>query len=151
MLVGAGGLLEGLEGLRAGATWIDSSTNDAPQLRRPAGIAAAAGVGCLEAPVRGGVHLAASGAITVLAGGDPEVLAANRPLLEAIGRPVIHVGPLGSASEIKVVTSMLALTCLVALGGALMLARRAGSTWRRPSRSSAPAPATASFTRPRAR
>jgi len=115
-----------LEGLRPGATWIDSSTNDADELRRVAAIAAEAGVSCLEAPVTGGVHLAAAGAITVLAGGDAALVAAHRPLLEAIGRPVIHIGPLGSASEIKVITNMLALTHLVALGEGLMLARRAG-------------------------
>jgi len=123
VMTAEGGLLEGL---RPGATWIDSSTNDADELRRVAAIAAEAGVSCLEAPVTGGVHLAAAGAITVLAGGDAALVAAHRPLLEAIGRPVIHIGPLGSASEIKVITNMLALTHLVALGEGLMLARRAG-------------------------
>jgi len=123
VMTAEGGLLEGL---RPGATWIDSSTNDADELRRLAAIAAEAGVSCLEAPVTGGVHLAAAGAITVLAGGDAALVAAHRPLLEAIGRPVIHIGPLGSASEIKVITNMLALTHLVALGEGLMLARRAG-------------------------
>jgi 3-hydroxyisobutyrate dehydrogenase len=123
VMTAEGGLLQGL---RRGATWIDSSTNDADELRRVAAIAAEAGVSCLEAPVTGGVHLAAAGAITVLAGGDAALVAAHRPLLEAIGRPVIHIGPLGSASEIKVITNMLALTHLVALGEGLMLARRAG-------------------------
>jgi 3-hydroxyisobutyrate dehydrogenase len=83
-------------------------------------------VSCLEAPVTGGVHLAASGEITVLVGGDPAVHLAHRAVLEAIGRPVLYVGPLGSASTIKVITNMLALTHLVAVGEALMLARRAG-------------------------
>jgi 3-hydroxyisobutyrate dehydrogenase len=95
-------------------------------VQRLAALAQAAGVRCLEAPVTGGVHLAASAAITVLVGGETEVYAAQRPLLEAIGRPVFHIGPLGSASVIKVVTNVLALTHLVALGDALMLAKRAG-------------------------
>ena len=74
----------------------------------------------------GGVHLAASGRITVLVGGDADVYAAHLPAFEAIGGKVFHIGPLGSASVIKVITNMLAFIHLVAAGEALMLARRAG-------------------------
>ncbi len=115
-----------LGGMRAGGTWIDSSTNDPRELRRLAALATAVGVNCLEAPVTGGVHLAASGEITVLVGGDEEVYAAHLPAFEAIGGRVFHVGPLGSASTIKVITNMLAFVHLVAAGEALMLAKRAG-------------------------
>ena len=123
VLTGASGLLEGLG---AGGTWIDASTNDRHELERLATLAAAQGIECLEAPVTGGVHLAASGQITVIVGGDPEVFAAHLPVFEAIGGRVFHVGALGSASVIKVITNMLAFIHLVAAGEALMLARRAG-------------------------
>ena len=115
-----------LSGFRAGGTWIDSSTNDPHELLRLVALAAAAGVSCLEAPVTGGVHLAASGEITVLVGGDAEAYAAHLPAFEAIGGRVFHIGPLGSASTIKVITNMLAFVHLVAAGEALMLAKRAG-------------------------
>lgn len=115
-----------LEGLREGSTWIDSSTNDAHELRRLAALAEAGGVRCLEAPVTGGVHLADSGEITVLVGGDAGVFAEQLPVFEAIGGKVFHIGPLGSASVIKAITNMLAFSHLVASGEALMLARRAG-------------------------
>src|SRR5262249_42783970 len=46
--------------------------------------------------------------------------------LEAMGGEVIHIGPLGSASTIKVITNMLAFVHLIAAGEALMLARRGG-------------------------
>ena len=113
-------------GSRPGGTWIDSSTNDRHELERLAAVAAERGIRRLEAPVTGGVHLAASGRITVLVGGDPAVFAAHLPVLEAIGGKVFYVGPLGSASVIKVITNMLAFIHLVAAGEALMLARRAG-------------------------
>ena len=74
----------------------------------------------------GGVHLAAVGQITVIVGGDADVFAAHLPVFEAIGGRVFHVGPLGSASVIKVITNMLAFIHLVAAGEALMLARRGG-------------------------
>ncbi len=123
VLTGEGGLLEGLA---PGSTWIDSSTNDRHELQRLATLAAGQGIACLEAPVTGGVHLAASGQITVIVGGDPAVFAAHLPVFEAIGGRVFHVGPLGSASVIKVITNMLAFIHLVAAGEALMLARRGG-------------------------
>src|SRR6266566_4589349 len=64
VVTGERGLLEGLE---AGGTWIDSSTNDRHELRRLAAIAEARGIHCLEAPVTGGLHLAASGQALMLA------------------------------------------------------------------------------------
>lgn len=123
VLTGDAGLLEGFA---PGSTWIDSSTNDRHELQRLAEVAEAQGVHCLEAPVTGGVHLAASGQITVLVGGGADVFAAHLPAFEAIGGRVFHIGPLGSASVIKVITNMLAFIHLVAAGEALMLARRAG-------------------------
>ena len=53
----------------------------------------------------GGVHRAAAGEITIIVGGDDAVYAAHRELLGAIGGEVIHVGPLGKASVIKVITN----------------------------------------------
>lgn len=112
--------------MRGGATWVDTSTNDRHELLRLAERAAESGVSTLEAPVTGGVHLAASGEITVIVGGDDDVVAAQLPLLSAMGRRVFHVGPLGRASDLKVITNMLAFVHLVACGEALMLAKRAG-------------------------
>jgi 3-hydroxyisobutyrate dehydrogenase len=120
---GAGGVIAGL---RRGGTWIEMSTNAPHELERLAALAAARGIATLECPVTGGVHKAAAGEITVIAGGDEEVFAAHRSLLEAMGSPVIHVGPLGKASLIKVITNMLAFIHLVAIGEALMLAKRGG-------------------------
>jgi 3-hydroxyisobutyrate dehydrogenase len=115
-----------LAGLRPGGTWIDMSTNDPDEIKRLAAQAATRGIACLEAPVTGGVHKAATGEITVLVGGDAAAFAAHRPVFEAMGGRVLHIGPLGSASVIKVITNMLAFVHLVAAGEALMLAKRGG-------------------------
>ena len=48
------------------------------------------------------------------------------PAFEAMGGEIFHMGPLGSASVIKVITNMLAFIHLVAAGEALMLAKRGG-------------------------
>ena len=115
-----------LAGLAAGGTWIDMSTNDREETIRLAALAAAKGVAALEAPVTGGVHKAAAGDITVLVGGDQKVYEAHLPMLQAMGGEIIHMGPLGSVAVIKVITNMLAFINLVAVGEALMLAKRGG-------------------------
>jgi 3-hydroxyisobutyrate dehydrogenase len=48
------------------------------------------------------------------------------PLFEAMGGRVFYVGALGRASDLKVITNLLAFTHLVACGEALMLAKRSG-------------------------
>jgi 3-hydroxyisobutyrate dehydrogenase len=98
----------------------------ANEVKRLAALAADKGVACLEAPVTGGVHKAAEGEITVLVGGDKAVYEAHLAAFQTMGGTVIYMGPLGSASVIKVITNMLAFIHLVAAGEALMLAKRGG-------------------------
>ena len=115
-----------LAGAKPGSTWIEMSTNDQDAILRMAGAAAERGVSTLETPVTGGVHLAATGEITVIVGGDDHVFELHRPAFAAMGKQIFHVGPLGSASVIKVITNMLAFIHLLAAGEALMLAKRGG-------------------------
>ncbi len=113
-------------GLRPGGAWIEMSTLDRDEILCLAAKAAEKGIAMLEAPVTGGVHRAAAGEITVLVGGDSVLFEAHRPALAAMGGEIFHMGPLGSAAVIKVITNMLAFIHLVAAGEALMLARRGG-------------------------
>lgn len=112
--------------MKPGATWIENSTLGREDILRLAGLARTGGVRLLEAPVTGGVHLAARGEITVLVGGEVDLFEMHRPALQAIGSRIFHMGPLGSAAIIKVITNMLAFIHLVADGEALMLAKRGG-------------------------
>jgi 3-hydroxyisobutyrate dehydrogenase len=115
-----------LDGLAKGACWIEMSTNDRDEILALAETARAKGIATLEAPVTGGVHKAAEGAITVLVGGDEALFQKHRPAFEAMGGKVLHMGALGQAAIIKVITNMLAFIHLVATGEALMLAKRGG-------------------------
>jgi len=115
-----------LDGLAKGACWIEMSTNDRDEILALAELARAKGIATLEAPVTGGVHKAAEGAITVLVGGDAALFEKHRPAFEAMGGTVLHMGALGDAAIIKVITNMLAFIHLVATGEALMLAKRGG-------------------------
>ena len=123
VLTGADGILAGLA---TGGTWIEMSTLGRDEIKRLAALAEAKGIAVLESPVTGGVHKAAEGEITVLAGGDKALFERHRPALQAMGGQIFHMGPLGSAAVIKVITNMLAFIHLVADGEALMLAKRGG-------------------------
>lgn len=109
-----------------GATWIEMSTLGRDEVLAFSHQAAEHGVRMLELPVTGGVHLAAQGKITMLPGGDEDLVELHWKALEAMGDRIYHMGPLGSASIIKVITNMLAFIHLKACGEALMLARRGG-------------------------
>jgi 3-hydroxyisobutyrate dehydrogenase len=123
VLTGENGILVNL---RSGAAWIEMSTNDPEAILALADKAGQRGVKTLEAPVTGGVHRAASGEITVLVGGEQALFQAHLPLFQAMGGEVIHMGDLGRASVIKLITNMLAFIHLLAAGEALTLAKCAG-------------------------
>lgn len=119
-------LVQLLEGLKPGATWIENSTNGRDEIIRLSEMAKGKNIRTLEAPVTGGVHLAARGEITVLAAGDKDLFDLHYKALESIGNRIFHMGPIGSAAVIKVITNMLAFIHLVADAEALMLAKRGG-------------------------
>lgn len=120
--------------MKSGAHWIENSTLGRDDIQRLAKLAADHNIRTLEAPVTGGVHLAARGEITVLAAGDKDLFELHHKALEAIGNKLFHMGPIGSAAVIKVITNMLAFIHLVADAEALMLAKRGGldlgQAWR---------------------
>ncbi len=115
-----------LPAMGSGAHWIEMSTLGRDEVLAFADKAAAHDVRLMELPVTGGVHLAAQGNITMLAGGEKDMFDLHLPALKAMGNQVFHMGPLGSASIIKVITNMLAFIHLKACGEALMLAKRGG-------------------------
>jgi len=112
--------------LPAGSLWIEMSTTDADDMRRYAAAAAERDIDALEAPVTGGVNRAWTGEISILVGGEEAVFTRHRPLLAAMGGEIEHMGPIGSASVVKVITNMLAFIHLWASGEAMMLAKRGG-------------------------
>ncbi len=115
-----------LEGLSAGKLWIEMSTTDSNEMSRLSDLVLNKGAFALEAPVSGGCHRASTGNIAILVGGSREAFEIALPTLKAMGHEILHVGELGSASILKVVTNYLASTHLVALGEALMVCKKSG-------------------------
>ncbi len=123
VLEGSDGLLKGL---RPEKLWIEMSTTDSEEVIRLGRLAKGRGAKVLEAPVSGGCHRASTGNISILVGGDRDAFEVALPILKIIGHKIIHVGEIGKASVLKVVTNFLASTHLVAIGEALMVCKRSG-------------------------
>lgn len=120
---GPGGLLETMA---PGKLWLEMSTTDADEVRRLAAKVAARGGMAADVPVSGGVHRAATGNISVFAGCDRAMFDRILPILTVIGRNVLHTGPIGSASILKVMTNYLATANLLTLCEAFVTMKAAG-------------------------
>jgi len=115
-----------LAGLGPGKIWAEMSTTDEAEVKRLGALVKERGAEPVDCPVSGGCHRAATGNISIFAGCERAVFERILPALSAMGRNLLHTGPLGSASVLKVVTNYLASVHLVALGEALMTAKKAG-------------------------
>jgi 3-hydroxyisobutyrate dehydrogenase len=115
-----------LAGLGAGKTWLEMSTTDSAEVRRLAAKVEALGATAMDCPVSGGCHRAATGNIAIFAGGSRAAFERVLPTLSILGRDILHTGPLGSASMLKVLTNYLCTVHLAALAEALTVARVAG-------------------------
>ena len=115
-----------LAGLSDGKIWAEMSTTDEAEVTRLGAMVAATGAAAVDCPVSGGCHRAATGNIAILAGCDRTVFDRILPVLTVLGRRVLHTGPLGTASKLKVMTNYLATANLVTLCEALVTCKASG-------------------------
>jgi 3-hydroxyisobutyrate dehydrogenase len=115
-----------LHGLSEGKVWMEMSTTDADEVRRMGALVAGKGAVAAECPVSGGCHRAATANISIFVGGDRATFERVLPLTTAMGRRVLHTGPLGTASTLKVMTNYLATANLLTCCEALVTMKAAG-------------------------
>ncbi|MGD1925890.1 MAG: NAD(P)-dependent oxidoreductase [Paracoccaceae bacterium] len=115
-----------LAGLTPGTIWAEMSTTDESEVRRLGGKVLAAGGEPVDCPVSGGCHRAATGNISIFAGCERATFERMLPILTTMGRRILHTGPLGSASVLKVVTNYLATANLISCAEALVVSKAAG-------------------------
>ena len=115
-----------LAGLAPGKIWLEMSTTDPAEARRLAARVAERGATAMDCPVSGGCHRAATGNISIFAGGGRAAFERALPVLTILGQRILHTGPLGSASQLKVLTNYLCTVHLAALAEALTVAKVAG-------------------------
>ena len=71
-------------------------------------------------------HRAATGNISIFAGTDRATFERMLPILTTLGRRVLHTGPIGSASMLKVMTNYLATANLLTVCEAMVTMKAAG-------------------------
>jgi len=115
-----------LSGARPGLILADHSTVG-PELNRKIEAAAKEkGAAFLDAPVSGGPMGAEAGTLSIMVGGEREAFEKALPVFRAMGRHVVHFGPSGSGSVVKLINNMLVGIHELAISEALLLATRAG-------------------------
>jgi 3-hydroxyisobutyrate dehydrogenase-like beta-hydroxyacid dehydrogenase len=105
--LGSGNLVAAL---RAGALYIDHTTNAPALVRRVHAVLAEKGVAMIDAPVSGGMEGAQTRDLLAMAGGDAGDFERARPLLEAIAKRVMYTGGIGTGSIAKILHNSASFT-----------------------------------------
>jgi 3-hydroxyisobutyrate dehydrogenase len=80
----------------------------------------------LDAPVSGGPMGAADGSLAILVGGDEAAYATAAPVLARMGAKVVHAGPLGAGTRMKLARNLIHFVAFTAVTEAQRLAEAAG-------------------------
>ena len=115
-----------LSALGPGKIWAEMSTTAAAEIGRLAALVAATGAEAVDCPVSGGVHRAATGNISIFAGCARPTFERILPMLRIMGRRILHTGPIGTASTLKVMTNYLATANLLTCCEAMVTMKAAG-------------------------
>jgi 3-hydroxyisobutyrate dehydrogenase-like beta-hydroxyacid dehydrogenase len=116
-----------LAGAAAMRRYVDLSTSGPPAAAAVAALLAGHGVGCVDAPVSGGVAGARSGGLTIMAAGAASDVAAVRPLLEVLGATVFVVGDTpGQGQSVKVINNLMSACSIAITSEAAALGVKAG-------------------------
>ena len=84
------------------------------------------GCGFLDAPFTGSKVAAGNGALVYYIGGDAHTLEKSRAVLGATSKEVKHLGPVGSATIIKIATNLISASTVQALSEALAISTAHG-------------------------
>ena len=123
VLFGPDGAADGLED---GGLAIDMSTIAPSASRAVAERLGGRGIAFLDAPVTGSKPKAEDGTLTIMVGGEAADFGRARPLFEAMGKLVLHVGPQGHGSMVKLVNNTIAAVNTAAVAEGIAVGRAAG-------------------------
>ncbi len=115
-----------LAGMQAGSTLVDHTTASAGLARELAAIAAASGIGFVDAPVSGGQAGAENGSLTVMCGGEQGAFDAAFDVVDTYARATTLMGPCGSGQLTKMVNQLCIAGVVQGLAEGLDFGRRAG-------------------------
>jgi len=113
-------------GLDDTTTVINMSTVSREATMRAANIVEGAGAKFLDAPVSGSKVPAQAGQLIILAGGDAALIAELTPLLSTMGGEIVHCGPAGAGTDMKMTINLLLGSMITGLAEALTLGDKLG-------------------------
>jgi len=113
-------------GMTSGAIFVDNTTTSADVAIELHAVAAAAGLGFVDAPVSGGQAGAEGGILTVMCGGDETTYAKAEPVIAAFGKSVKRIGGPGAGQQAKMVNQICIAGLVQGLSEALNFGQRAG-------------------------
>lgn len=115
-----------LSAMRAGSIAVDCSTLSPGWIAELAAAVASRGLRFVEAPVTGSRPQAEAGQLKFLVGTDEETLAAITPVLQCMSSEVLHLGPAGSGSQMKLINNFLCAVQVTSFAEALAWIERSG-------------------------
>ena len=114
------------DAMERAALYIDMSTVAPSATDALAAHMAERGIAMIDAPVGRQQQHAVEGKLMIMVGGSEADVARARPILELMGDTIIHCGPLGAGSRMKIVNNYMSITLNVLSAEALVLAERSG-------------------------
>jgi len=82
--------------------------------------------GMVEAPVTGSRMQAETGQLNFLVGADDEVLSLVEPMLRSMSKSILHLGPVGSGTQLKLINNFLCAVQVTSFAEALAWIERSG-------------------------
>jgi len=122
-LLGEGGIADAM---RRDALYIDMSTIAPAVTDRLARLMTERGIEMVDAPVGRQVQHATLGKLLIMAGGSEAAVARAMPVFEKLGDTIVHCGPAGSGSRMKIVNNFMSITLNATTAEALTLAEASG-------------------------
>jgi 4-hydroxybutyrate dehydrogenase / sulfolactaldehyde 3-reductase len=114
------------ETIGSDALYVDMSTIAPSATDAIARRLAERGISMLDAPVGRQQQHAIEGKLLIMVGGDARDLERARPILERMGDTIVHCGPVGSGSRMKIVNNFMSITLNATTAEALILAEASG-------------------------
>lgn len=123
-------VIRGADGIlasgKAGLIVIDTSTADPTSTKGLAEELAAKGMTLVDAPLGRTPKEAEAGTLDAMVGADADTFATVRPVIDCWAGNITHIGPVGSAHQMKLIMNFIGMGYAALYGEALALAAKVG-------------------------
>lgn len=121
--LGTGGALAAMQ---PGSLVVECSTLSPDWIAELNQAARARGLRMVDAPVTGSRAQAEAGQLNFLVGADDEALALAEPVLRSMSKEIVHLGPVGSGAQLKLINNFLCAVQVTSFAEALAWIERSG-------------------------